>query len=159
MSDDRAGLIERYAAGAELIREASEIVPFAEWDSEAEPGEWTARQILIHLADSEIVGAGRFRQLLAEEQPALYMYQQAAWAERLGYRDNADVAEALELGAALRRSTADLLRRAATAESWSRTAQHATRGEMDLARLLTLYIGHVEGHVEQLRRLAAKVGG
>lgn len=159
MSDERAGLIERYAAGAELIRDASEVVPFAEWDSEAIPGEWTARQILVHLADSEIVGAGRFRQLLAEDAPALYMYQQAAWAERLGYRSNADVAEALELGAALRRSTADLIRRVATEETWARTASHATRGEMDLERLLTLYVGHVEGHIEQLRALAAKLGG
>lgn len=159
MSDDREGLIERYAAGAEQIRAAADIVPFAEWDAEAEPGEWTARQILIHLADSEIVGAGRFRQLLAEESPALYMYQQAAWAERLGYRGNADVAEALELGAALRRNTAELLRRLVTAESWARAGQHATRGELSLERLLTLYIGHVEGHLDQLRRIAAKVGG
>ncbi len=159
MSDDREGLIERFAAGAELIRDASEIVPFAEWDTEAVPGEWTARQILIHLADSEIVGAGRFRQLLAEEQPALYMYQQAAWAERLGYRSNADVADALELGADLRRSTASLLRRVATAETWARTAQHAARGEMNLEALLRLYIGHVEGHMEQLRAVAEGVRG
>jgi len=153
MSDSRMELIEQYAAGADQILTAARVVPEGEWDRSPGDGEWSARQVLVHLADSEIVGAGRVRQLLAEENPNLYMYQQAAWAERLGYA-TADVPATLELAAALRRHTADLLRRAVTEESWSRTAHHATRGPMTLETLLRLYIGHVEGHLEQLRALA-----
>lgn len=159
MSEEREELLERYAAGVELIRESSEIVPFADWDKSPGAGEWSARQVLIHLADSEIVGAGRLRQLLAEERPTLYAYQQAAWAEQLGYAANQDVAEALELAAALRRSNVDLLRRVLTEATWARTAEHPTRGPLDLAGLLRLYISHLEGHLEQLRAIRAAVSG
>ena len=41
----------------------------AELDYVPAPGQWSVRQILCHVADSEIVGADRFRRVMAEENP------------------------------------------------------------------------------------------
>lgn len=158
MTPEQQELLDRFADGAELIRSAAALAPLEQLDRVSAPGEWSARQVLVHLLDSEIVAAGRFRQLLAEDNPTLYMYQQAGWAEHLAY-DAVDPQPALELAALLRADTAALLRRVISEASWLRTAQHPVRGPMDLAALLTLYIGHVEGHLAQLRAINQALRG
>lgn len=154
MTEEQRELLEQYEAGVGLLRGVLELVPREQWDTPPAPGEWTARQVLVHLGDSEIVGAGRIRQLLAEEHPTLFMYRQEEWAAALSGGDTAPE-EAVALALVLRRSTAALLRRVVTAEAWTRTALHPVRGAMDLATLLRLYAGHIEGHVAQLRGIAA----
>ena len=49
------------------------------------PGKWSIRQIVAHLADSEMVGAHRFRQMIAEDNPTLIAFDQDAWARNLDY--------------------------------------------------------------------------
>lgn len=156
MSEGHADLLERYEAGAELMRDVLGLVPREHWDTPPEPGEWTARQVFVHLADSELVGAGRLRQLLAEDGPTLFFYRQDQWASNLGYT-TASPEEAVALAVVVRRATARLLRHVVDADTWSRRATHPARGEMDLAALLNLYISHVEGHIAQLQAIAAKL--
>lgn len=153
MSDERTKLLDQYEDGADQLRGLLGLVPRKHWDSAPAPGEWTARQVLVHLADSELVGAGRIRQLLAEDQPTLFFYQQEEWARKLGYA-SASPEEAIALAVVVRRATARLLRHAADEASWGRTATHPLRGEMDLAALLRLYIGHIAGHSAQLEQIA-----
>jgi uncharacterized damage-inducible protein DinB len=159
MTPEQTELLDQYADGAERMAEALRIVPRELLTASLGEGEWTAHQVIVHLADSELVGAGRFRQLVAEEAPALYMYAQEAWATRLGYHATSPE-EAVALAAAVRRATATMLRTVAAADPgiWERKATHATRGEMDLERMLRLYIGHVDGHLEQLGRIAQQLG-
>jgi hypothetical protein len=156
MTDEQHELLEQYAAGADLMRGVLGLVPREQWDSPTGPGEWTARQVFVHFADSELVGAGRIRQLLAEEGPTLYFYNQEGWAQNLDYA-GATPEEAIALAVVVRRSTATLLRRVVGEATWARTATHPVRGVMDLATLLRLYIGHVEGHIAQLEGIAAKL--
>jgi hypothetical protein len=49
------------------------------------PGRWSAREIVHHLADSEMTAAIRLRRLLAEERPAIQGYDQEEFARRLHY--------------------------------------------------------------------------
>src|SRR4029453_3276088 len=49
------------------------------------PGKWGIRDVLQHLADSELVWAYRVRVVLAQERPPLSGYDQDLWSERLGY--------------------------------------------------------------------------
>ena len=158
MTDEQAVLLEQYEAGADQIRGALMLVPPEQWDTQPGPGEWTARQVFVQLADSEIVGAGRIRQLLAEEGASLFLYNQEAWASNLGYT-TAPAEEGVSLAAIVRRATAKLLRHVVDDATWARRATHPVRGEMDLAALLRLYIGHIDGHLNQLREIAAKVAG
>ena len=51
------------------------------------PGKWAIRDVMAHLADSELVGGVRLRMVLAQDRPTIIGYDQDLWADRLGYRD------------------------------------------------------------------------
>jgi hypothetical protein len=56
-----------------------------EEDFVAAPGKWSIRQIVAHLADSELVCAHRMRQIVAEDSPTLIAFDQDAWTKNLDY--------------------------------------------------------------------------
>ena len=68
---DRSSVLERYRRGAELVAVVLTGVFGEEEDFVTAPGKWSIRQIVAHLADADMVGAHRFRQLIAEENPTL----------------------------------------------------------------------------------------
>jgi hypothetical protein len=47
------------------------------------PGEWSVGQVIAHLADAEIAMSGRYRWILAHDQPPLMGYDQNLWVEEL----------------------------------------------------------------------------
>jgi hypothetical protein len=114
------------------------------------------RQVVRHLADSEIVWGWRLRQVLAQDRPPLTGYDQDAWAERLRYAD-ADIDEALEEFAVLRRGHLRLLTRA-TADDLRRVGVHSERGEESVGHMLRMYAGHDLLHLRQLARIRETLG-
>lgn len=120
------------------------------------PGKWSVRQVVQHLADSELVGGFRFRMVIAHDAPELPGYDQDLWAERLGYQES-DLATALEEFTALRHANLRLLRRA-TSEDLRRVMRHAERGEESLGHLIKLYAGHDLVHLAQIRRIRQAIG-
>src|SRR4029453_12044131 len=109
---------------------------------------WSARQMLAHLADSELVGAFRFRMILAHDRPGIPAYDQDAWARNLRYEE-ADAALSLETFSALRRANLRILARA-TPEELQRVGLHTERGAESLAFLMKIYAGHDLVHLRQL---------
>src|ERR1039458_4940011 len=79
MSDIPA-LLERFRRGPELLAVVLTGVFGEEEDFLPAPGKWSIRQIVAHLADAEMVGAHRFRQVIAEDNPTLMAFDQDAWA-------------------------------------------------------------------------------
>jgi hypothetical protein len=120
------------------------------------PGKWSVRQVVQHLADSDLVGAFRFRMVLAHDSPELPGYDQDLWAERLGYRD-VPVAAALEQFDFLRQLNLRILRRAAP-EDMTRVMRHAERGDEPLAHMIKLYAGHDLVHLQQIARIRQAIG-
>src|SRR5438067_13692134 len=51
------------------------------------PGKWSAREILCHLADCEVVFAFRLRQTLAEAHHVIQPFDQEKWASTYGAYD------------------------------------------------------------------------
>ena len=72
------------------------------------PTRWSTAIIMAHLADSEIVGAWRFRSLLTRDGLELQAYDQNAWAAAFHY-EQTDPADSLVLFEALRQSTLRVL--------------------------------------------------
>jgi DinB superfamily len=126
----------------------SEIVGRAE-----APGKWSIREVIQHLADSDLVGGFRLRMVLAHDRPAIAGYDQDLWASRLGYGD-ADVHEALEQFAALRAANVRLWERL-TPSDLARVGMHAERGEESLEHMRRLYAAHDLLHLRQLQRIRA----
>jgi len=120
------------------------------------PGKWSVRQVVQHLADSELVGGFRFRMVIAHDAPELPGYDQDLWAERLGYQDS-DLATALDEFAMLRHANLRLFRRATPADL-QRVMRHAERGDESLSHLIRLYAGHDLVHLAQLRRIRQAIG-
>jgi hypothetical protein len=117
------------------------------------PGKWSIRHVVQHLADSELVGGFRLRMVLAHDRPPLTGYDQDLWAKRLRY-DEADVGDAFDQFAALRRANVRLWERLAPADLM-RVGIHGERGEESLERLRRLYAGHDILHLRQLERIRA----
>ncbi|MDP9176076.1 MAG: DinB family protein [Gemmatimonadota bacterium] len=117
------------------------------------PGKWSIRQVVQHLSDSELVGSGRFRMVLAQERPALAAYDQDAWSERLHYSDS-NVDEALAEFTSLRRANLRLFERTNEADR-ARVGVHSERGEESLALMMKLYAAHDLVHLRQIERIRA----
>ena len=117
------------------------------------PGRWSIAQIVAHLADTEIVGAYRFRMILAAPGTPLQAFIQDDWARALKY-DAIDTHASLALFTALRDAQLRLLR-GLNDEELDRFGIHAERGKESVRHLLSLYAGHDLNHLAQIERLAA----
>ncbi len=119
------------------------------------PGKWSMREVLAHLADSDLVWGWRCRLILSQDRPPLTGYDQDAWASRLGYA-GIPARDSVEMFGVLRRANLRLIERA-TAADLERVGVHVERGEENLAHQLRLYAGHDILHLNQLDRIRKAV--
>ena len=148
MSDIPA-LLERFRRGPELLAVVLTGVFGEEEDFTPAPGKWSARQIIAHLADSELVSAHRFRQIAAEENPTLIAYDQEAWARNLDYARRKPK-QSLETFRRLRAENHELLKDLPEA-AFERIGNHTERGRTTLRSLVELVANHAESHARQLQ--------
>ncbi|MGH7664350.1 MAG: DinB family protein [Gemmatimonadaceae bacterium] len=142
------------ATPADLRRAADDLSPQSLSTPEAK-GKWSIRDVVQHLADSELVAGYRLRMILAHDRPVLAGYDQDAWADRLRYAES-DVPAALEDFTRLRHANLRLLERTPTADR-DRVGVHAERGEESISDLVCLYAGHDIVHLQQIARIRAVV--
>lgn len=147
----RKALIARYTDGYRVVAEALVGAKDEELDTRPAPGKWTAREIVHHLADSEMTSAIRLRHLLAVDRPTIYGYDQDEFARRLHY--DRPIEASLEAFKAARRTTAEILERMTDAD-WRREGTHSESGRYTVERWLEIYAAHAHGHAEQI--LAAR---
>lgn len=150
----RAELIAQYEDGYQMIVNALEGITDAEMDARLAPNEWSAREIVHHLADSEMNSAIRLRQLVAEEGPTILGYDQEEFARRLYY--DRPITASLEAFKAARRSTAEILHRMSDAE-WARAGMHTETGRYTAEDWLAIYAAHAVEHAAQIRAARASV--
>ncbi len=148
-ADTRAGLIARYKDGYRAVEAALANATADELDARPAPAAWSAREIVHHLADSEMTSALRLRRLLAEPSPAIHAYDQAEYARVLHY--DRPIAASLQAFRYARESTAELLDRM-TPEDWTRAGTHPEHGAYTAERWLEIYAQHAHNHADQIRR-------
>jgi hypothetical protein len=145
-------LIARYKEGYSVVAAALAGATEAELDAVPAPGKWSARQIVHHLADSEMTSAIRLRQLVAEERAAIRAYDQDLYARKLFYDRPLD-ASLLAFRAA-RSSTAEILDRMSQAD-WAKEGTHPEHPSYSVDRWLEIYAGHAHNHADQIARARA----
>jgi uncharacterized damage-inducible protein DinB len=135
-----AHLIEAAPASALTIRPA--------------PGKWSVAEILMHLAEDELVSSWRYRQMLEHDTPELEGFDQDLWAKWGDYA-SWDPAEALTLFRLLRTANLKLFARL-TPEQWERRGVHRERGELTVRDLCRHMAAHDVNHLEQIRRILTR---
>lgn len=148
----RRTLIDRYRAGHAAVVDALAGADDAALDRRPGPGAWSAREIVHHLADSEMTSAIRLRRLIAEENPTIVGYDQEAFAVRLKY--DRPIASSLEAFRWARVSTAEILDQL-TDDEWARAGTHSDSGPYTVERWLEIYAEHAVKHAAQIRRARA----
>ncbi len=149
-ADERKSLIARYKAGhGEVVAALRGIRP-EELDWRPAPGEWSAREVVHHLADSETVAGIRLRRLLVEDTPLIQGYDEADYARKLRYQKRA-MEPALQAVEAARATTAQLLD-AMTEADWRRAGTHSESGPYSAERWLEIYGAHAHDHAAQIRK-------
>jgi len=148
----RRNLVDRYKDGHRLVLEALAGASGAELDVAPAPGKWTAREIVHHLADSEMTSAIRLRLLVASPAPPeIRGYDQDEFARRLRYSKR-PIQAALDAFGAARRTTVEILD-GLTEDDWLRTGTHSESGPYSVERWLEIYAAHGHDHAAQIRRL------
>lgn len=144
----RAQLVEKYKDGYRAVSEALAGATDAELDAHPALGKWSAREIVHHLADSEMTSAIRLRLLLAADRPQIAGYDQEEFARRLHY--DRPIVASLEAFGAARRVTAELLDRMSDA-AWAREGTHSEHGSYSVDQWLEIYGIHAHDHADQIR--------
>ena len=155
-ADERKALIAQYHDGYRVVAEALAGATDEQLDARPATGKWTAREVVHHLADSEMTAATRLRLLVATDHPQILAYDQEQFARRLFY--DRPIGASLEAFKAARRTTAEILERMTDAD-WARAAgTHTEHGPYTAERWLEIYAPHAHNHAAQIlvARSAAK---
>ena len=148
-SATRNTLLAQYESGYQVVLAALEGMGDAELDRRPAQDDWTAREIVHHLADSEMTSAIRLRRLLAEDRPLILAYNEKLFARRLHYDRPID--SSLAALHAARLSSAALLN-CLTDDEWQREGTHDESGKYGVQDWLAIYARHAHDHAEQIRR-------
>jgi hypothetical protein len=149
MTDGRRALVEQYRAGYDEVVKALDAATDADLDRRPAPGKWTAREIVHHLADSEMTSAIRLRRLIAEDAAYIQGYDQEQFARVLFY--DRPIAASMAAFQAARASTVEILDRL-TPDQWNRAGTHSETGPYSVDRWLEIYASHAHDHAAQIRR-------
>ncbi len=152
---ERTALIEKYRRGYDDVATALDGITDRELDTRPAPGKWSPREIVHHLADSEMTAAIRLRRLIAEERPVIQGYDQDEFARRLFYsRPIEDSLLALRAARSTSAGILDLL----TEEDWKREGTHSEIGRYTMEGWLRIYAAHAHEHARQIRAARVPAG-
>ena len=148
----RDQLLARYKEGYRVVADALQGATDPELDARPAPGKWNAREIVHHLADSEMTSVVRLRLLLAEDHAQIRPYDQDLFARTLHY--DRPISTSLLAFEAARLSNAELLDRLSETE-WGKKGTHPEHGVFGVERWLEIYAAHAHKHADQIRRARA----
>ncbi len=144
---ERYALIAKYKEGYQVVSEAVAQLGEEQLDRRRAEGEWTPREIVHHLADSETIGMARLHLLLAEELPLIQGYDEELFARKLHY--DRPIGASLELLRSILAANGELLDWL-TEEEWAREGVQSERGRYTVEDWLRSYAAHAHEHAAQI---------
>ena len=119
--------------------------------SRPEESEWSVFECAAHIVDAEIVYSGRYRWILAHEQPDLPGYDQDLWVDALHASGASTPEELFSIFEPLRAANIALWHRTSVADR-ARYGMHRERGPESFELSFKLIAGHDRFHTDQARR-------
>jgi hypothetical protein len=120
-----------------------------QWERSYAPGKWSARRILIHLAQAELALTTRVRFGASQKGYVAQSFDQDAW---LMLDDHADGPTALDAYTALRRLNLAMFK-GMTAAQRKRTFTHPEFGKLTPQWVAAQLAGHDIHHLKQLKQI------
>lgn len=144
-ADPAESQADSLAAWSKLVEVAGELMRVRPAE-----GEWSAMEVLAHMAAVELTNGLRYRAMLVEDVPVLSDYDLAGWAPLLRRRD-VNAGALLALFTSMRRANLDFWTRL-DATARARTAIHRECGPETLELRFTMLAGHDRMHLAQAER-------
>lgn len=153
---ERAAAIADIEAAPKSLRNAVAGLSREQLGTPYRPGGWTVRQVVHHLADSDMNAYIRLKLALTENEPTIKTYEENLWAELADSRE-APVEVSLALHEALHERW-EILLRSMRAEDFSRLLRHPEHGAMSADHLVSLYAWHGRHHIAHITSLREREG-
>ena len=136
-----------------VVQAPTRLRAAAEAAGEPRGGEWSAAQVLAHMAAAEHLWQGRLNLLLREPNAHIRPGPNDKVRQVQDDLQGGTVDDNLAAFNTLRGEIVSLLM-GLSLRDWERTATHETRGEVTIADVVDGIIDHDNEHIEQLERLA-----
>ena len=145
--EEREAAIATLAALPQQLVTALSDLSEAQLDTPYRPGGWTIRQLVHHIADSHLNAYARMRLAITEEWPAIFAYNQAAWAELADSQLPPEVS--LKLIESVHHRWVTTLR-SLPEPAWAQGYMHPVNGPQRLDEVLAMYAWHAQHHLAQI---------
>ena len=111
--------------------------------------DWSPRELLVHLIDTELVYGFRLRLIMAEKDPVITPMNQDAWVGTFTYgKLNAE--QLIRAFTPLRRINLELLQ-SVDPELFQRKARHPEFGIISVTDMILHLAAHDQSHLQQIR--------
>lgn len=152
----RAELIVQLAEAPMHVRAAVSDLTTTQLDTPYRLGGWTVRQVVHHLADSQMNWYIRTRLAVTETEPNVKPFDETAWAELSDARTG-PIEPSLLLLDGLHDRWARLLR-SLSEDQWKRRLLHPERGVFVLDTTLPMFVWHMRHHTAHITELRSRLG-
>jgi hypothetical protein len=139
------------AATAPKLERLIEGVPTSTLRRRPAADQWSASEIVAHLADAEIVIGFRMRLILGAPGIPIAAYDQDSWVTS-GHYDTRDPRQSVEQFRAVREANLALLE-SLTPEQWQQHGVHSERGRETIEQMVHMTAGHDMNHLQQIERI------
>jgi hypothetical protein len=117
------------------------------------PDKWSVAEIVVHMADTEVVFGYLIRGIVGEPGTRIDGFDQDAWLAALHY-DKRDMKKSFAEYRAFREANVGLLR-SLTPEQWKICGMHKERGPETIEMVVKMFAGHDLNHFQQIERILA----
>ncbi len=119
------------------------------------PDKWSIAEIVAHLADAELAMGWRLRNMLANPGVALTWWDEAVWAERLGYAQQ-EANTSAGVFRALRESNLRLLESVPNKRWVECYGVHEVRGRQTVEEFVRMEAAHDLNHLRQIDHILGR---
>ena len=153
-------IIDDFETGGEKLRRSIEGLSREDlvWTPPrvAEIGLWSIQQIVFHLMDDELIWTARMKSVIAEENPKIAGYDEAAFASKLFY-DAQDAAVGAQI-VDLNRKQFSIVLKKLPESAFARTGEHVEIGTFTLAQGVKWTAEHLHHHMKYIEMKREKLG-
>ena len=149
-------LIDQYVKGSDDLQMAVRGLGREDLLAYPVPGTWSIQEIVIHLADSDLVISDRMKRVIAEDNPQLIGFDESKFVKNLHYAEQS-VEDAVRLFE-LNRSQMGRVLAKLPDSAFSRKGTHNERGPMTLEDLVRGAVNHLAHHLKFIVDKREKLG-